>query len=133
VRHVDAAADLIEQFDPADPAFVADPYPVLNALREATPIFWNERTGQWVLTRFADIAALLRDRRLGRAYTHRYTHAELHRPEPDHRWSRFDEHERWSLLCLEPPDHTSLRRLVSKVFTPSAVTRRADAINDFSS
>ena len=66
---------LIERFDPSDPAFVADPYPVLAGLREATPIFYNERSRQWVLTRFADVHATLRDRRLGRVYTHRYTHA----------------------------------------------------------
>ncbi len=125
-------APLIERFDVADPAFVDDPYPTLNALREATPSFWNERTGQWVVTRFADIAAALRDRRLGRAYTHRYSHTELGRPEPDPRWRRFDEHEQWSLLCLEPPDHTRLRRLVSKVFTPSAVAGRAADIEGFS-
>jgi cytochrome P450 len=129
---VAALSTLIERFDVSDPAFIDDPYPTLSALREATPIFWNERTGQWVLTRFADIAALLRDRRLGRAYTHRYAHADVGRPAPDGRWSRFDEHERWSLLCLEPPDHTSLRRLVSKVFTPSAVALLADDIDGFS-
>jgi len=111
---------LIERFDPSDPAFIADPYPVLDALREATPIFYNERSGQWVLTRFADVHATLRDRRLGRVYTHRYTHAELGRPEPDPRWAAFDEHERWSLLQLEPPDHTRIRRLIAKVFTPTA-------------
>jgi cytochrome P450 len=112
---------LLARLDVADPAFIADPYPVLNALREATPIVWNERTEQWMLTRFADVHDTLRDRRLGRGYTHRYTHAEFGRAEPDSRWSRFHEHERWSLLCLEPPDHTRLRRLVAKVFTPSAV------------
>ena len=111
---------LIERFDPSDPAFVADPYPVLAALREATPIFYNERSHQWVLTRFADVHATLRDRRLGRVYTHRYTHAELGRAEPDPRWAAFDEHERWSLLQLEPPDHTRIRRLIAKVFTPTA-------------
>ena len=129
---MDELAALIERCDPDAPSFVTDPYPALNALREASPIFWNDRSGQWVVTRFAEIAAALRDRRLGRAYTHRYTHAELGRPEPDTTWSRFDEHERWSLLCLEPPDHTRLRRLVSKVFTPSAVARRASNIEGFS-
>lgn len=129
---MDELAALIDRFEPDDASFIADPYPTLNALREASPIFWNERTGQWIVTRFADIAAALRDRRLGRAYTHRYTHAELGRPEPDATWSRFDEHERWSLLCLEPPDHTRLRRLVSKVFTPTAVARRASDIEEFS-
>lgn len=124
--------ELIDRFDVSDPAFIAEPYPTLGALREATPIFWNERTGQWTVTRFADIAAALRDRRLGRSYTHRYSHAEFGRAEPDARWPRFDDHERWSLLCLEPPDHTRLRRLVSKVFTPSAVARRAADVEGFS-
>ena len=120
--------DALARFDPSDPAFIADPYPVLGELREATPIFWNERTGQWMLTRFHEVHELLRDRRLGRSYTHRYSHAELGHPEPDPRWSRFHEHERWSLLCLEPPDHTRLRRLVAKVFTPRAVAAMRPAI-----
>ena len=59
--------DLIDRFDVDDPAFIADPYPVLNALREAAPVFWNHRTEQWVLTRFHDVSATLRDRRLGRS------------------------------------------------------------------
>jgi cytochrome P450 len=108
-------------FAPDDPVFLADPYPALNALREATPGFWNERTGQWTITRFADVSDTLRDRRLGRAYTPRYTHADVGRPEPDPRWAAFHEHEAWSLLCLEPPDHTRIRRLVAKVFSPRAV------------
>ena len=52
-----------------------------------------------------DIHATLRDRRLGRSYTHRFSHVDLGRPEPDPRWSDFHQHEAWSLLCLEPPDH----------------------------
>ena len=123
---------LIARFDPSDPAFIADPYPVLGALRESTPIFWNERTGQWMLTRFDEVASTLRDRRLGRAYTHRYTNQELGKPEPDPRWASFHEHEEWSLLSLEPPDHTRLRRLVSKVFTPRAVAALEPQIAAFS-
>ncbi len=116
-----APDDLIARFDVTDPAFVQWPYPVLDELREATPIFFDERTDQWVITRFADVHETLRDRRMGRAYTHRYTHDEFGRPAPDPRWSRFHEHEQWSLLAIEPPDHTRLRRLVTKVFTPRAV------------
>ena len=113
--------DALARFRPSDPAFVADPYPVLSALREAAPVFRNESTGQWTLTRFSDVFETLRDRRLGRSYTHLYSHAAVGRPEPDSRWSAFHQHERWSLLCLEPPDHTRIRRLVSKVFTPRSV------------
>ena len=119
---------LIAAFDVEDPAFIADPYPTLDALREAAPIFWNDGTGQWMLTRFDDVSAALKNRTLGRAYTHRYTHEELGRSGPDSKWTKFNEHERWSLLCLEPPDHTRLRRLVSKVFTPSATAQLADSI-----
>jgi cytochrome P450 len=129
---VSTVDDLAARLDVTDPGFIADPYPVLNELREATPIFWNERSGQWTLTRFQEVFETLRDRRLGRSYTHLYTHAEVGRDEPDQRWSRFHQHERWSLLSLEPPDHTRLRRLVAKVFTPKAVAALRPAIEGFS-
>ena len=132
---ITAVADLDEladRFRPDDPGFVADPYPVLAAIREATPIFWNESSQQWTLTRFEEVSNALRDRRLGRAYTHLYRHDELGRPEPDPRWASFHQHERWSLLCLDPPDHTRLRRLVSKVFTPRAVAALRPDIERFS-
>lgn len=123
--------ELIARFDVDDPAFIADPYPVLDELREATPIFWNEAAGHWTLTRFSDVQEALRDRRLGRSYSHLYSHASLGRPEPDARWAAFQQHERWSLLCLEPPDHTRIRRLVAKVFTPRAVAAMRPALESF--
>lgn len=115
----------------ADPAFIADPYPALNELRESTPVFWNEQSGQWMLTRFQDVYETLRDRRLGRAYTHRYDHARFGRAVPDPRWAAFHQHERWSLLSLEPPDHTRIRRLVAKVFTPRAVAALRPTLEEF--
>jgi cytochrome P450 len=124
--------DLIARFDVNDPEFIADPYPVLAAIREATPIFRNENTGQWMLTRFTDIAETLRDRRMGRTYSHLYRHEQFGRSAPDPRWSAFQQHESWSLLCLEPPDHTRLRRLIAKVFTPSAVAALRPTIEGFS-
>ncbi len=115
-----------------DDAFLIDPYPTLNALREESPIFWNEPTNQWMLTRFEDVSTTLRDRRLGRAYTHRYSHREFGQPEPDPRWASFAEHEQWSLLSLEPPDHTRIRRLISRAFTPRAVKQLGSTIQGFS-
>lgn len=123
--------DLVARFTPSDPEFIADPYTVLNEIREAVPGFRNPATGQWTITRFADVHETLRDRRLGRAYTHRYSHVEVGRPEPDGRWSSFHQHEEWSLLCLEPPDHTRIRRLVAKVFTPRAVAALRPQIESF--
>ena len=118
-----AMTDPMSELDFYDSGFLADPYPALGRVRGATPIFRNEETGQWMLTRFADVYETLRDRRLGRVYHHRYGHAELGQPEPDPRWAAFHRHERWSLLSLEPPDHTRIRKLVSKVFTSRSVTR----------
>jgi cytochrome P450 len=123
---------LVERITAGDADFIHEPYPTLNELREATPIVWNEATQQWMVTRFADVSAALKNRSLGRDYTHRFTHEELGREAPDARWARFNEHERWSLLSIEPPDHTRLRRLVSKVFTPRSVNRLADDIARFS-
>ncbi len=113
----------VDDLDLNDPDFIADPYPRLNQLREQTPLFWHETTGQWMLTRFDDVQDTLRDRRLGRVYDHRYSHAEFGQPEPDPRWADFHQHERWSLLSLEPPDHTRLRGLVSRAFTPRSVAQ----------
>ncbi len=115
-------------FDPESADFQRDPYPTLSALREATPIFHDPRSGQWMITRFDDVRSLLRNPRLGRVFHHRYTDAEWGRPERDRRWTAFDEHDRWTLLSREPPDHTRLRRMVSKVFTPSAVASRNASI-----
>ncbi len=120
--------DLVEPLDFYDPAFLADPYPALGRVREATPVFRNPQTGVWMLTRFSDVYETLRDRRLGRAFDHLYSREELGRPEPDPRWRRFHQHEKWSLLSLEPPDHTRIRKLVSKVFTPRSVTALAPVV-----
>ena len=98
------AHELVAGLDLYDPTFIADPYPRLGQLREVTPVFRNELTGQWMLTRFDDVHETLRDRRLGRTYHHRYTDSELPGPGPDPRWASFNQHERWSLLSLEPPD-----------------------------
>ncbi len=113
----------VSAFDPSNSEFQQNPYPVLNAIREDSPIFFNERSRQWTVTRFEFVHALLRDRRLGRTYTHVASHAEMGRSGPDPRWSDFQASEEYSLLNLEPPDHTRIRALLAKVFTPSSVAK----------
>ena len=53
-------------FDPWSPEFVAHPYDAYARLRAEAPVTWFEPTGQWLVSRHADVDALLRDRRLGR-------------------------------------------------------------------
>lgn len=108
-------------FDPSDPGFIADPYPVYRRLRDEHPILWNPESGQWLLSRHADVNRLLRDRRLGRTYLHQSTHAEMGRPEPPDWHAPFHELNDAGMLDLEPPDHTRIRRLVLKAFTPRTV------------
>jgi len=127
---VPALTEVLPRFDLADPAFLADPYPVLAELQAAAPIFWYEPTRQWVVTRYALVHAALRDHRMGRSYSHRYTHEQLGRPEPDARWARFTASERWSLLNLEPPDHSRIRSLVARVFTPTSVATLRPSIEE---
>jgi cytochrome P450 len=107
-------------FDLADEGFIADPYPGLNALREAAPLVHDERLGRWFVTRHADVRACLRDRRLGRNFRHVGSEAEFRSEPLDPRWEAFWASERWSLLWLEPPEHTRIRKLVAAAFTPRA-------------
>jgi cytochrome P450 len=108
-------------FDPADRAFIADPYPALAALREAGAVHDDERLRRYLVTRHADVRACLRDRRLGRNFRHVGGEDEFNAMPLDPRWQDFWEVERWSLLFIEPPDHTRIRKLVASAFTPRAV------------
>ena len=108
-------------FDPSDPAFLEDPYPVLNRLREGARVFYDEGRRRWFVTRHEDVRACLRDRRLGRNFRHVITAKEIGVPPLDARWQAFWTTERWSLLWLEPPDHTRIRKLVAAAFTPRSV------------
>ncbi|MFI0452326.1 cytochrome P450 [Actinomadura sp. 6N118] len=108
-------------YDPWSPGFVADPYPVFERLRMEQPVFFHEPTGQWVITRYEDVNALLRDRRLGRTYLHVSGHEEFGR-EPEAEFLKpFWDLVRAGMLDVEPPTHTRLRRLVSKAFTARMV------------
>jgi cytochrome P450 len=99
-----------------DPDVIANPYPLLRELRETSPVHRLGFADFWILTRFADCRAVLRDQRLGR-------------PEPgDVVPSLRGEANRdgggdRSMLFLNPPDHTRIRSLVSRAFTPRRVER----------
>jgi cytochrome P450 len=108
-------------FDPSDPGFLADPYPTLNRLRETAPVFYDPGHHRWFISRHEDVRSCLRDRRLGRNFRHVMSPEEIGVPPLDPRWQEFWDSERWSLLWLEPPDHTRIRKLVAAAFTPRSV------------
>jgi cytochrome P450 len=110
-------------FNPFDPAFRANPYPFYDELRTADPVHQSP-FGFTVLTRYDDVARTLRGAEFARDI-------EAHvaeRPDDPRRERREQLRQRIddgtaakSILNLDPPDHTRLRRLVSKAFTPTAI------------
>ena len=103
------------RFDPAVPEFVRDPYPVYAELRATPGLVRYEAGGMWLVARHAEVDAVFRDRRLGRVF-HPRTPEDFYGP-----WNLVNVH---SMLEMEPPDHTRLRGLVAKEFTP----RRVEAL-----
>jgi cytochrome P450 len=108
-------------FDPTEPAFVAAPYPTLDRLRETARVFYDAGRERWFVTRHEDVRSCLRDRRLGRNFRHVLEPDEIGAPPLEPRWQAFWDVERWSLLWLEPPEHTRIRKLVAAAFTPRSV------------
>ncbi|MFI6908469.1 cytochrome P450 [Nonomuraea sp. NPDC050394] len=109
------------RFDPWNPDFVAHPYDVYAELRRAEPVSFFEPTGQYLVSRHADVNALLRDRRLGRSYLHVAAHEEFGQEAPPDFQEPFWRVINAGMLDVEPPVHTRLRRLVSRAFTPRMV------------
>ncbi|MFA5773876.1 MAG: cytochrome P450 [Ilumatobacteraceae bacterium] len=106
-------------FNPFDPAFRANPYPFYDTLRASEPVH-RTALGMVVLTRYEDVSATLRCNDFSRD-VEKYSEQSTS-PARQRRRQR-NEGRTKSILNLDPPDHTRLRRLVSKSFTPSAIDR----------
>lgn len=105
------------EFNPFLPEFHENPYPFYHRLRALDPVHWSDMAGRWVLTRYSDCVAVLRD-------------AARFSADPN-TWSEFtnfvtaqggpgplmEMQTNW-MLMKDPPDHTRLRTLVTKAFTP---------------
>ena len=106
-------------FNPFDPAFRANPYPYYDALRSNDPVH-TTAFGLVVLTRYEDVSTTLKSADFSRDIEKYSTQAssEARQTRRDRQESRTK-----SILNLDPPDHTRLRRIVSKSFTPSAMER----------
>ncbi|MCP2341060.1 cytochrome P450 [Actinomadura rupiterrae] len=107
-------------FNPFDPAYRADPYPYYRRLRENAPVF-RTPLGHWLLSRHADCAAVLRDPRFGHGSPQLLDGNTFRRPV-NGRARPF--------ILLDPPEHTRLRSLVNKAFTPRTVARLAGRVRE---
>jgi cytochrome P450 len=97
----------ITSFDPFDPAVLVDPYPWYRWLRAEQPVYQVPSSGAWVLTRWADVQARLRDHGA-------LSSARGVAPEPG---------AAIGLLGTDPPVHERLRRIVQGVFSPRIIER----------
>ena len=96
------------EFNPFDPAFIADPYPTLARLRARDPVY-KSAFGIWLVTRYDDAIAVLSDQR--------FVHADLRGHVRREKAPGFDRMTRSDMvIALNPPDHTRLRRILGEAF-----------------
>ena len=103
------------------PERVTDPYPVFAELRDSRPVFYNERYRAWFIHRHDDLLAALKDPRfssdrIGPVFEHKLTESQRRERAPTYRILG-----EW-MVFRDPPDHTRLRKLVSRAFTPRAIS-----------
>jgi hypothetical protein len=98
-----------------DPTFRADPHPALKRLREVHPVH-DTGLGLWRLSRYADCVRLLRDAPTGVRLSDGSRPGDDRIPAELRTFGQF-------MLQQDPPNHTRLRKLVSKAFSPRAVER----------
>ena len=106
-------------FDPFNPVFLADPYPVYARLRSEAPVL--RLPSRWVLSRYGDIDAVLKSQSFGRGGYDQMI-LKAFGPGPLH-----ESFSRW-MLFMDPPNHTRLRSLATRAFTPRAVTQLRTSI-----
>jgi len=104
-----------------DSDFISNPYRAYSYLRATAPLHWIEqfRNGAWVVTRYADVLAGLHDPRLSSQRSHNLTAAL-----PSGAQREFETFNRifskW-MLFLDPPEHSRIRKLLNKEFTPNMI------------
>jgi cytochrome P450 len=101
-------------FRPDAPAFLRDPFPLYRSLRAEDPVHWSPRLKAWVLTRYDDCRAVLLDREVSSDRLRPYF-AILPGPEAGRIRDIIRYLTHW-MVFRDPPEHTRLRRLTSKVF-----------------
>jgi len=120
-------------FNPTSAEMRADPYPFYRRLRESDPMHRSWAGGGWVLSRYDDVKAVLGDKAYSADERNWSLYPMFRRRSRAYGLGDPYEEDRMTMLRTDPPDHTRLRKLVSKAFTPRAVESlrgRAEEILD---
>jgi cytochrome P450 len=116
-------------FNPFAPGFTDDPYPQYAAVRAAAPVY-EHPMGFWLLTGYAEVSWLLRAAGLSVEDRNLADSPFVQLREATFGADAARPVEEMSMLDRDPPDHTRLRKLVSKAFTPRAVQGLRPRITD---
>jgi cytochrome P450 len=113
----------IERLNPFTPEFIKDPYPHYQRYREQDPVHWGISSnpnlpGAWYVFRYDDVMKVMEDRRFGREFIKRDDVETT--PVPTAYNTFLTMVSKW-IVFREPPDHTRLKSLVGKAFTPKIV------------
>jgi cytochrome P450 len=100
----------------------SDPHPYFDALRQTDPVSWNTWWRGWVITRFDDVDFLLKRSEYMSANTVATARAQASPEQLSRREATFRILGSW-LVLNDAPDHTRLRRLTNKAFTPAMVAK----------
>jgi cytochrome P450 len=103
-------------FDPLQPDQVLDPHPWMEAARRETPVFYMPEYDEWCVTRHEDVLAVLRD-----TTTFSSKNVVMPRTLPGLEGLPDGHPMAQGLVNTDPPDHTRLRKLAQKAFTPKMV------------
>ena len=101
-------------YNPLAPRTVEDPYPAYAELRTRAPVHRSRLFRGWVFTRHADVTAILGDHR-------RFSNDPRKGSLPVFRRALLPPPEEYTMLMLDPPDHTRVRALAARAITPGAI------------
>ncbi|PCC73337.1 Cytochrome P450 [Nannocystis exedens] len=110
---------MLDTTDLLTPAMFADPYPIYARLREQAPVLQVPQIGMWLVTRYDDVHQVLK---APDVFSSSRTKA-LDKLRDPRLTESMEMLASSSLVALDPPDHTRLRRLVNVAFTPRAIAR----------
>jgi cytochrome P450 len=117
------------EFDPFDPAFLADPYPRFAGFRVHSPAFYSPALDYWVLARYRDVRAAFRDTV---AYSAANALSPIQPPCPRALATLRDGGFRSTptLTNTDPPVHTRARKIANAAFTPRLVAQLEGFVRD---
>lgn len=110
---------LVDPLNPLTPEFLENPYPTYHKMRDEAPVAWSEKSKYWMCTRYEDIRAMLGDMAYEKQLQRWKQVNPLLKMVPE--VSALMKSRAVWMLNMNPPDHTRMRGLVNRAFTPTMV------------